>query len=101
MFQVFDGAKCYLKTGSGVQISCLSRKTLSRHIKHLSYIPYSSFKVNQLDGVMESMLTSSAEGRGLDPHKGQTKDIKIDICCFSAKHAALRSKSKDGSAQCV
>jgi hypothetical protein len=26
---------------------------------------------------------------------GQTKDYEIGICCFSAKHAALRSKSKD------
>ena len=26
---------------------------------------------------------------------GQTKDYKIGICCFSIKHAELRSKSKD------
>jgi hypothetical protein len=26
---------------------------------------------------------------------GQTKDYKIGISCFSAKHAALRRKSKD------
>jgi len=26
---------------------------------------------------------------------GQTKDYKIGICCFSAKHEALRRKSKD------
>ena len=26
---------------------------------------------------------------------GQTKEYKIGICCFSAKHAALRKKSKD------
>jgi hypothetical protein len=26
---------------------------------------------------------------------GQTKDYKIGICCFSAKHATLRRKSKD------
>ena len=26
---------------------------------------------------------------------GQTKDYKIGICCFSAKHAALRRKSED------
>ena len=26
---------------------------------------------------------------------GQTKDYKIGICCFSARHAALRRKSKD------
>jgi hypothetical protein len=28
------------------------------------------------------------------PRSGQSKDYKIGICCFSAKHAALRRKSK-------
>ena len=26
---------------------------------------------------------------------GQTKDYKTDICCSSAKHTTLKSKSKD------
>ena len=52
-----------------------------------------------LGGVMVSVLASSAEGRGIDPRPGQTKDFKIGICYFSAKHAALRRKSKDRSAQ--
>ena len=30
---------------------------------------------------------------------GQTKDYKIGICCFSAKHTALRRKGKDWLAQ--
>ena len=30
-----------------------------------------------------------------EPWSGQTKDYKICICCFSAKHAAFRSKSKN------
>jgi hypothetical protein len=29
------------------------------------------------------------------PRSGQIKDYKIGICSFSAKHAALRRKSKD------
>jgi hypothetical protein len=33
--------------------------------------------------------------RGFEHRSGQTKDYKIGFCCFSAKHAALRSKSKD------
>jgi hypothetical protein len=37
--------------------------------------------------------------RRFDPMSGQTKDYKIGICCFSAEHAALSSKSKDGLAQ--
>ena len=41
-----------------------------------------------------SVLVSSAVDRGLDPRSGQTKDYKINISCFSTKHAALRSKSK-------
>jgi hypothetical protein len=32
---------------------------------------------------------------GHEPQSGQTKDYKICICCFSAKHAVLRRKSKD------
>ena len=28
----------------------------------------------------------------LDPWSGQTKEYKIGICCFSAKHTALRSR---------
>jgi hypothetical protein len=31
---------------------------------------------------------------GLNPDQAKTKDYKIGICCFSAKHAALRRKSR-------
>ena len=48
---------------------------------------------------MVSVLASSVEGRGFDPRPGQTKDIKIGICCVAVKHAAFRSKSIDWSAQ--
>ena len=44
---------------------------------------------------MVSVLASSAVGRGFEPQSGQTKDYNIGICCFYAKHAALRRKSKD------
>jgi hypothetical protein len=44
---------------------------------------------------MVSMLASSAVDRGFKPRLGKTKDYKIGICCVSAKHAALRRKSKD------
>jgi hypothetical protein len=44
---------------------------------------------------MVSVLALSAVDRGFDPRSRQTEDYKIGICCFSAKHAALRSKSKD------
>ena len=44
---------------------------------------------------MVSILASSAVDRAFEPWSGQTKDYNIGICCFSTKHAALRSKSKD------
>ena len=44
---------------------------------------------------MVSMLASSAVDRLVEPRSGQTKDYEIGICRFSAKHAALRRKSKD------
>ena len=51
--------------------------------------------INRIGGVMISVLASSAVDRGFEPPSGQTKDYKIGLYCFSAKHAALRSKSKD------
>jgi hypothetical protein len=45
---------------------------------------------------MVSVLASSAVDRGFEPLSGQTKDYKIGICCFSAKHASLRKKSMVG-----
>jgi hypothetical protein len=44
---------------------------------------------------MDSVLASSMVGHGLALYSGQTKDYKIGICCFSAKHSALRRKIKD------
>ena len=44
---------------------------------------------------MVSVLASSAVDRGFEPRLSQTKDYKIGICCFSARHTALRRKSKD------
>ena len=48
---------------------------------------------------MVCVLTSSSVERGFKPRSGQTKNYKIGICCFSAKHAALRRKRKDWLAQ--
>ena len=59
---------------------------------------YSRGNINQkhrIGGVMVSVLASGAVDRGFESWSGQSKDYKIGICCFSAKHAALRRKSKD------
>jgi hypothetical protein len=50
---------------------------------------------NRIGGVMVSVLASIAVNRGFEPRSGQIKDYEIGICCFSAKHAALKKKSKD------
>jgi hypothetical protein len=54
------------------------------------------YSLNRIGGVMVSVLASSAIDRGFEPRSGKTKDYKIGSCCFSAKHAALMRKSKDG-----
>jgi hypothetical protein len=46
-------------------------------------------------GVMVNVLTSWTVECELEPWSGQTKAYKIGISCFPAKHATLRSKSKD------
>ena len=51
--------------------------------------------MNRMGDLMANVLASSAVDRGLDARSGQTKDYKIGIYCFSAKHAELRRKSKD------
>jgi len=43
---------------------------------------------------MVSVLAPSAVYRGLEPRSGQTKDYKIGICCFSAKHASIKEKEQ-------
>ena len=41
------------------------------------------------------MVALSAVDCVFEPGSGQTKDYKLGICCFSAKHAVLRRKSND------
>jgi hypothetical protein len=50
---------------------------------------------NHIGGVMVRVLAFNAVDRGFEPRLAKTKDYKIGICCYSAKHAALRRKSKD------
>ena len=58
-------------------------------------ITYAYQQINLIGGVMASVLASRAVDHRFDPRSGQTKDFKIDICCFSGKHATLRRKGKD------
>ena len=53
-----------------------------------------SLDINRISGVVVSMLASSAVNRGFET-PGQVKPkTEIGICCFSAKHEALKRKSK-------
>jgi len=53
--------------------------------------------LNYFVGVIASVLNSNVVCHGFE--SGQTKDYKIGIYCFSAKHVALRSKNKDWLSQ--
>jgi hypothetical protein len=55
----------------------------------MTYLP------NCISGVMVSVVASSAVYQGFERQLGHIKEYEIGICCFSAKHAALRKKSKD------
>ena len=50
---------------------------------------------NRIRGVMVSMLDSSAVDGGSEHRSGPTKVYENGMCCFYAKHATLRRKSKD------
>jgi hypothetical protein len=74
-----------LKVISGCKFasSSISANTITYSIKRVSLYVIS---------VIQSCLTisvhaSSMLDRGFEPRSGQTKDYKIGICCFSAKHA--------------
>ena len=50
---------------------------------------------NYIGSVMVSVLASSVIDCGYELRSCHTKEYIIGICCFSAKNAALRRKSKD------
>jgi hypothetical protein len=49
---------------------------------------------NRIGVVMVGLLRSSALDCGFEHRSGQTKNNQIDMCCISAKHTALRKKTK-------
>ena len=65
---------------------------LKEHITCYHIVLKNTYRIG---GVMISVLDLSTVDRGFEPRLGQTTDYGIGICCFSAKHTSLRSKSKD------
>jgi hypothetical protein len=45
--------------------------------------------------VIVSMLVSGVADRWFESRSGQSKDFKIGMCCFPAKHEALWRKGND------
>ena len=45
--------------------------------------------MNRIGDVMDTVLASSVIDRAFEPLSGQTKDYKIGMCCFSAKHVRI------------
>ena len=70
--------------------SCLNSNTITS----MFLSPY-HFIINRVDGVMVNVSGRLWVRDGCEPRSGHSKDYAISICCFSAKHAALRSKKKD------
>ena len=56
-------------------------------------------KPQRWHGVTVSVLAWSAVDRGFEFQSVQTKDYRIGMCCFSAKHTALRRKGKESLAR--
>ena len=67
----------------------------SNSIRTIFTFVASQTRSNRIGGVMVLVLSSSTVDRGFEPRSGKTKDYKIGICCFFAKHAVLRRTSKD------
>ena len=56
-------------------------------------VNYYNYWIYLICSVMVSVLASSTVDRRFEPRLGQIIVYKIGICCFSAKHAALRRTS--------
>ena len=63
--------------------------------KMIQFWKMSKLNINRIGGVMVSVLASCVVDRGFEPWTDLTRIYKICICCFSAKYATLRKKSKD------
>ena len=58
-----------------------------------------SLLLDGIVGVMVSIHASGAVVCGFEPNRIKPKTIKLGFSCFSAKHVALRRKSKDWMAR--
>ena len=54
-----------------------------------------TFMMSCIGGILVLMFTSNVADIGFQSGSCQTKNYKIGICCFSAKHIVLRWRSKE------
>ena len=96
IFQLYRGGQFYwsLMEETGVREKTIDLPQVTDKLYHLKLYT-SPWAGNRIGGVMVSVLASSAVDHGFKTLSGQTKDYTIGICCYSAKHASLRRKSKD------
>jgi hypothetical protein len=83
--------KGFITTGSMILLVYIGMRVI-RNPWVLSYNYYVDLFNNydHIGGVIVSVLASIVVDRRFDPRSGQPNDYHIGICCFSAKHAALR-----------
>ena len=81
--------RCYSNTGYLI----LSRIVVFSDQSSIRALLSSS--MNRTGGVLVSTFTSITVNCGFRLRTGQNQRLLNAICCFSAKHAALKSKSKD------
>ena len=62
---------------------------LYSHINTMFYCEHTC-----MGGVIVRVFASIVD-HGFESWSGQTKDYEIGICCFSAKHVALRNNNKE------
>ena len=70
------------------------QKNMAYVIGNLTCYWDTSKVIYRIVGVMVSVLALRVVDRGFERRSVHTKNYKIGICCFSAKRAALRRKSK-------
>ena len=70
------------------------QKNMAYVIGNLTCYRDTSKVIYRIVGVMVSVLASRVVDCVFESRSVHTKDYKIGICCFSARHAALRRKSK-------
>ena len=55
---------------------------------------YGKTLVKYIGGVISNVIAFNMIGRDFENQSDQTKDYKIGVCCFFAKHTTLRSNIK-------